>query len=183
MAELRTTIVVDYQNVHLVGHGLFVSNGSLAQHETLVDPLLFAQQLLRVRNEHQKPDMPLAVPRRVLVFRGLPSPEHDPDGYRRNQAQKAHWERDKRVTVTYRPLKYEYERAADGHPASDVYGRKIVKSKREKGIDVLCALAAVGGSQDAATDLVILASSDTDLAPGVEHQAERGRVHRKPGPD
>ncbi len=168
MAELRTTIVIDYKNVHLVGHGLFESNASLPQHETLIDPLLFAQQLLRVRNERQKPDMPPAVLRKVLVFRGLPSPEHDPDGYDRNQAQKAHWERDKRVVVTYRPLKYEYERAADGRPASDIYGRKIVKGKREKGVDVLCALAAVRESQDAATDLVIVASSDTDLAPALD---------------
>ena len=36
--------------------------------------------------------------------------------------------------------------------------------KREKGVDVLCALAAVREAQDPDTDLVILASSDSDLA-------------------
>lgn len=106
--------------------------------------------------------------RKVLVYRGVPSPEHDSKGYDRNQAQKAHWERDKRVEVTLRPLKYEYERAVDGHPATDARGARIVVGKNEKGVDVLCALAAVRESQDPATDLVILASSDTDLAPALD---------------
>lgn len=56
---------------------------------------------------------------RVLVYRGEPSPEHDPGGYARNQAQKARWERDSRVQVTLRPLKYQYARAADGRIATD----------------------------------------------------------------
>jgi hypothetical protein len=115
-----------------------------------------------------------AVLRRVLVFRGQPSPEHDPKGYDRNQAQKAQWERDGRVLVTLRPLKYEYERAADGLPATDVDGRKTVVGKREKGVDVLCALAAVREAQDPATDLVILASSDSDLAPAIDEVQRLG---------
>jgi hypothetical protein len=41
--DLRTTIIVDYQNVHLTGHGLFGSTRALPLHETLVDPLLFGQ--------------------------------------------------------------------------------------------------------------------------------------------
>jgi len=149
--DLRTSIVIDYQNVHLTGHGLFASTAVLPRHETLVDPLLFAGHLLRIRNERQREGMAHATLRRVLVFRGLPSPEHDPRGYDRNQAQKAHWERDRRVEVTLRPLKYEYERAVDGWPATDSDGRKIVIGKKEKGVDVLCALAVVREAQDPAT--------------------------------
>lgn len=174
MSSLRATIVVDYQNVHLTGHGLFDSTRYLPKHETLVDPLLFAQQLIRRRNELQRAGMADAVLRQVLVFRGLPSPEHDAEAYDRSQAQRAHWERDKRVHVTLRPLKYEYERAADGRPASDVAGNKIVIGKREKGVDVLCALATVREAQDPATDLVIVASSDTDLAPAVDEVQRLG---------
>ena len=37
-AMLRTTIVIDYQNVHLTGHGLFSSTKNLPRHETPVDP-------------------------------------------------------------------------------------------------------------------------------------------------
>lgn len=113
MSELRATIIVDYQNVHLTGHGLLESTRCMPKHETLVAPLFFAQQLIHRRNELQRPGMAHAVLRRVLVFRGLPSPERDPRAYDRNQAQKAHRERDKRVDVTLRPLKYEYARDAD----------------------------------------------------------------------
>jgi hypothetical protein len=52
------------------------------------------------------PGIPSRGLRRVLVFRGEPSPEHDPRGYATNQAQKSHWERDERVRATLRPLKY-----------------------------------------------------------------------------
>jgi len=166
--DLRATIVIDYQNVHLTGHGQFASTRQMPRHETLVDPLTFAAQLIGTRNALQRPGMAHAVLRKVLVYRGLPSPEHDPKGYSRNQAQKAHWERDKRVEVTLRPLKYEYDRDADGRIATYSDGAKIVLGKQEKGVDVLCALAAVRESQDPATDLVILASSDTDLAPALD---------------
>jgi len=172
--DLRATVVIDYQNVHLTGHGLFASTRAMPRHETLVDPLTFAANLLHVRNQLQKAGMAHAVLRKVLVYRGLPSPEHDPKGYDRNQAQKAHWERDKRVEVTLRPLKYEYERAADGRPATDANGVKIVIGTKEKGVDVLCALAAVRESQDPATDLVILASSDSDLAPAIDEVRRLG---------
>ena len=173
--DLRAVIVVDYQNVHLTGHNLFSASEHLPRHETLIDPLLFANQLLRERNARQRPDQPHAVLQRVFVYRGQPSPEHDSNGYSRNQAQKAQWERDKRVIVTLRPLKYEYQRAFDGRPATDVSGRKIViGSPREKGVDVLCALAAVREAQDPATDLVILASSDSDLAPAIDEVRRLG---------
>jgi hypothetical protein len=166
VSDLRAAIIVDYQNVHLVGHGLYDATRSLPRHETLIDPLLFAQRLLRVRNATQKPGMPDAVLRSVEVFSGQPSPEHDSAGYARRQAQKSQWERDRRVSVTLRPLKYEYQRDATGRRAHDVNGQRIVVGQpQEKGVDVLCALAAVRAAQDPSVDLVILASSDSDLVP------------------
>ncbi len=110
--------------------------------------------------------MPPAVLRRVEVYRGHPSPEHDPTGYGRNLAQQSRWERDPRVSVTLRPLKYEYQRDATGRFATDLHGRRMVSGRpREKGIDVMCALAAIRRAQDPEFDLVVLASSDSDLAP------------------
>ena len=47
--------------------------------------------------------------------------------YRRTQAQKSEWTRDRRVEVNYRTLRYHWER-----------GERIAQ---EKGIDVLVALA------------------------------------------
>lgn len=169
MSELRAVVIVDYQNVHLVGHGLYDSTRHAPKHETLIDPLLFAGNLLRVRNASQRADMPAAVLRRVEVFSGQPGVEQDPSAYARRQAQKAQWERDRRVVVTLRPLKYEYQRDGAGDFVRDVNGRRIVVgSPREKGVDVLCALAAVRAAQDPAVDLVIIASSDTDLAPAID---------------
>jgi hypothetical protein len=175
VAQLRTSIVIDYQNVHLTGHGLFDATKYLPKHETLVDPLLFANRLLDVRNRSQGAGYPTAALRRVLVFRGEPSPEHDPDGYARNQAQKARWERDPLVQVTLRPLKYRYDRTADGRIATDAAGRKIVIGlPQEKGVDVLCALAVVREARDTDVDLVILASSDSDLAPALDEVRRLG---------
>jgi len=74
-AELRTSVVIDYQNLHLTGHGLFEATKYLPKHETLVDPLHFANLLLDARNKGQRAGFPTAVLQRVLVFRGEPSPE------------------------------------------------------------------------------------------------------------
>ena len=174
MHDLRTTVVVDYQNVHLTAHDLFPRTRGRRPHETLVDPLLFAQRLLKVRNALQRSGLPQATLRQVLVYRGEPSNRHDPKMYARSQAQKAQWERDRRVSVTLRPLKYRLEFGADGRPALDVHGRSLVLEKREKGVDVLCALAVVREAQHRAVDLVILASHDSDLEPALDEAVRMG---------
>ncbi|MDR3068692.1 MAG: hypothetical protein LBU50_04230 [Cellulomonas sp.] len=168
LEPLRTTVVVDYQNVHLVGHGLFVPDQP--RHETLIDPLRYAQVLLEARNRSIRQGYAPAVLGKVLVFRGHPSPEHDQSGYARNLAHKEQWERDRRVEVTLRPLKYRYARTSDGQTATDSTGRKVLLGvpPQEKGVDVLCALAVVREAQDPAVGLVVLASSDTDLAPALD---------------
>ena len=176
MPDLRAVIVIDYQNVHLTGHGLFDATKYGPPHECLIDPLLFAGQLLSTRNRLQRPGMPSAVLRRVLVYRGQPSPEHDPKPYARNQAQKAQWERDRRVAVTLRPLKYRYVRDDTGRPLIEGDGKKTVLGKDEKGVDVLCALAIVREALKPDVDLVILASQDTDLEPALDEAVELGQA-------
>lgn len=169
MADLRTVVVIDYQNVHLTGHGRFPSTKYLPRHEALVDPLHFANQLLQVRNSRQRAGLPHAVLRGVEVYRGHPSVDHDPKAYARNLAQQAQWERDPCVTVTLRPLKYRYTRDANGVPVRDpLTGIKIPSGPpTEKGVDVLCALALVRAAADPDVDLVILASLDSDLEPAL----------------
>lgn len=165
---LRAAVVMDYQNVHLVGHEAFPSARHGDRHECLVDPLLFAQQLLSQRNANQRPGFPDAQLRDLWVYRGLPSSEHDPDDNARSLAQKVHWERDPRVHVSLRPLRYRVERDATGRPLRDIHGRMTVIEKREKGVDVLCALATVREAARADIDLVVLASSDSDLEPAID---------------
>lgn len=170
--KLRTSVIVDYQNVHLVGHEAFSSTRNLPRHESLVDPLLFAEQLLKCRNAAQGPGYQHATLGRILVFRGLPSSEYEPDANARSLAQQAHWQRDRRVQITLRPLRYIIERGADGRALLDVNGKATVVEKREKGVDVLCALALVREAARPDTDLVILASHDTDLAPALDAVCE-----------
>lgn len=175
MAVLRASIVMDYQNVHLVGHSLFAISRDGPPHEALVDPVHFANQLIQARNRAQQQGMDRAEWTQVLVYRGHPSPEHDPDSYARNQAQKAHWERDSRVAVQHRPLKYFYAYDSAGNALLDSDGYRVVRGKREKGIDVLCALALVRESLKPDVDLVILASQDTDLEPALDEVIDLNR--------
>jgi hypothetical protein len=44
----------------------------------------------------------------------------------------------------------------------------LIGPPQEKGVDVLCALAMVREARDPSIDLVILASSDSDLAPALD---------------
>ena len=44
--HLRASVIIDYQNVHPTGHGLFDLTKRLPRHETLIDPLAFAARLL-----------------------------------------------------------------------------------------------------------------------------------------
>jgi uncharacterized LabA/DUF88 family protein len=155
----KVALVVDYQNIHLVGHGLFYGDGK-PKHETLIDPARFADQVLARRaadwREGPPPDDVL---HSVYVYRGQPSNRVDPVAYGRNQAQMSQWTRDKRVIVQHRPLKYR-----DGLP-------------HEKGIDVLVALKFVELAMSTVYDVVILCSHDSDLDPAIEHALRRG--HRR----
>lgn len=172
MPDLRAAVVIDYQNLHLMGRSAFDPN--CAPHECLVHPLHYGNQLVRARNANQREGQSAATLAKVLVYRGLPSPVHDADPYARNLAQRTEWERDPRVSVTLRPLKYTYERTADGRKATDELGKEIVTSKAEKGVDVLCALALVREARDPEIDLVILASQDTDLEPALDEALQIG---------
>jgi len=176
MTELRAVVVIDYQNVHLTARDLFGAKGR-PTHESLVDPLHFANQLILSRNDAQRSGSEHATLVEVLVFRGEPVAVHDPKAYSRSQAQRSQWERDPRVKVTLRSLRYDYERDVNGRKVIGPDGKWIVKGRpREKGIDVLCALAVVRCAHNPAFDLVILASQDTDLAPCLDEARSLGKA-------
>jgi len=136
----------------------------------------YAKQVILTRNLQLKKGERLATLSKVLVYRGLPSSKHDPKLYARNQAQKSEWERDRKVKVTLRPLKYEYKWETNGEKATNEEGTPIVLSRNEKGIDVLCALALVREAQNPDIDLVILASQDTDLEPTLDEALLLGKA-------
>ena len=160
---LSALVVIDYQNIHLTAHGEFSPVG-LLKHETLIHPLHFANQVittrsnrLAIRSVAQGEPPPRVVQLdRVQVFRGCPSNERSPTAYRRSQAQKSEWTRDRRVDVTYRTLRYLWDHIKQEYVPS------------EKGIDVMAALAVVRAADREAHDIIILASHDSDLEPALE---------------
>lgn len=194
MAEKqKVAIVIDYQNVHMTAHDVFSSD--LQIHEALIDPIRFARRIISLKNDDARitferrglafPDSELG---RVEVYRGLPSPEADPDGYRRNLKERAAWLKEAHLQhvdlkVTYRPLKYHY---------SYTNGRKCIDKQfppEEKGVDVLCALALTRLARSGQYDCVVLASRDTDLVPALEEahesniRVEAAKWYRKDDPE
>lgn len=163
---LRIVVVMDYQNVHLTAHDLFIPDQPRWQ--ALISPMRFARTAVDQRNRNQRDGHPhgrLAAVRPVHAFRGLPHADYEPDQHRRATAQADLWRREGAI-VELRDLKYDYQRQADGRPATDIHERKIpILPGREKGVDVLVALTCLRQAQRNDVDVVILASRDTDLVP------------------
>lgn len=164
----RMAVVIDYQNVHLTASNLFLPGRPIE--EGLIDPYRFASQLTKARNTDGHHSVEVS---RVEVFRGIPILADDPEAYRRNLEQQSRWEygHGGLVSVTLRPLKYEWE-WVDGKKTP------IRSSRREKGIDVMCALSLVRLARSGNFDVVVLASRDTDLAPALDeaHRLNTAKV-------
>ena len=161
---LDATVIIDYQNVHLIGLNLFQPLNEQKHH--FLDPTKFATRLINKRNATQKRTELAAFAKNILVFRGLPSPIFDSRSYARNLNQASFWQRNEIVTVVHRPLKYSFQEDLNGKFKLNSEGERIIKSKREKGIDVLCALALVREART--SSVVILASQDSDLVPALD---------------
>lgn len=160
---LRAAVVIDYQNVHLTARDIFRPGPDA--HQALIHPLQFARTAITARNKRQRPGFPHAELTRVTAYRGLPHVDYDTEQNARCLAQASQWRKDG-AHVELRDLKYPVQYGADGRPVLDIHGKKIPTGPgREKGIDVLCALACVRESSAPDIDLVILASRDTDLVP------------------
>ncbi len=102
MEQLRASVVLDYQNVHLTARDVFRPGQD--PHLALIHPVLFAKRAMQERNRRQREGHPHAAASRVLVFRGLPHVDHDTDQHRRCQAQRDSWV-DAGALVTLRDLK------------------------------------------------------------------------------
>jgi uncharacterized LabA/DUF88 family protein len=147
--EPRAHLFIDYQNVHLTAYNAFGRLGA-QPYESLIDPARLAAAIDAERAVTGRPGTISA----ISVYRGLPSADKEPGANRRNQAQTAQWTRDRRVSVTPRPLKYPPD-----WPDSPA---------REKGIDVRLAVDFTRSALLRLADVLILASRDTDLAPALE---------------
>lgn len=167
---LRAAVILDYQNVHLTARDVFLPGQP--DHLAIIHPMQFARAAVHQRNSGQRHGYPAAEVAQVIVYRGLPHSDHDPAQHARCSNQADQWRRDG-AEVHLRDLTYKVQRGADGRPVLDINGKKLVQGKgREKGIDVLCALACVRLATAPGIDLVVLASRDTDLVPALDEVSD-----------
>lgn len=78
-------VVMDYQNVHLTAHGLFMPHRE--KWEALISPMSFARAAVDRRNAKQRPGFPKGELAEVYAFRGLPNSAYDPAQHRRATVQ------------------------------------------------------------------------------------------------
>lgn len=158
----RVRVFVDYQNVYMSARRAFgLEHG--AHMEGQIKPLRLGL-LLTERRKALDPSRKLD---QVHLFRGEPSPKHSPGGFAACQRQVAEWDRVPEVVPTTRPLKYYPSKWSNGQPVDFV--------AREKGIDVLLALAMVVGAVRDEFDVAVLFSADTDLLPALEQVHAAGK--------
>lgn len=158
---LKTVVVIDYQNMHTTGFKRFFPEDN--PKGLPLNPVKFSDTLIAQRNSKVKSEWLLAGLSKIEVFRGLPSSVHDPKAHAQNIEQMNKWSLDTRLHLVHRPLKYIFSSSDD---PTDRTGRYL--SKTEKGIDVLCALSIVRHAIASDTDLIIVASHDSDLEPALE---------------
>ncbi|MGH3196987.1 MAG: NYN domain-containing protein [Streptosporangiaceae bacterium] len=140
----RIAVFLDFQNVHLVGRGLFDSGSEL--HRCVPDPVRVADL---IASRRKRPSVAAA----IRVYRGRPDPNHQPVVTASNDAQASQWTRDSRVHIVRRQLNY---RNWPNVPP------------QEKGIDVAIAVDLMHLAFRRQYDALVLFSSDTDLLPALE---------------
>lgn len=140
----RVAVFLDYQNVHLVGHGLFAQDSQL--HRCVPDPVRVGDL---IASKRRRP----SVAANIRVYRGRPDPERQSLIAAANDAQASEWAQDRRVTMVRRMLNYR------GWPRL---------AGQEKGIDVAIAVDLMTLAFSGDYDTLVLFSSDTDLMPALE---------------
>lgn len=81
----RIAVFLDFQNVHLVGRGLFDSGCEL--HRCVPDPVRIADLIASRRKRSSTAEA-------IRVYRGRPDPNHQPVVTASNDAQASRWTRD-----------------------------------------------------------------------------------------
>ena len=144
----RVIVFIDYQNAFRGARDLFFGGEAQSVSAGQFDPLRLAQLLLTR-------GLPGRVLSEVRIYRGLPNPTKDPTGYSAARSQIRHWQKDSRVVVVTRPLRYPKANEKATAPS-------------EKGIDVQLAVDFATMAVRQRYDIGVLFSRDTDLLPPLE---------------
>lgn len=151
----RVAVFIDYENVHRTALKRFHPPGTHPARGH-VDPLALARLVVSRRARESELSA-------VRVYRGRPSPDHQPGAAAANDRQAAHWLRDPLVQAFRRPLRYPPDWPAT--PAT------------EKGVDVALAVDFVRLTVAKDHDVAIMVSRDTDLLPALETVVELRAGH------
>lgn len=155
----RVVVFLDYQNVYRGARDAYHDHWSDPHWRGQVDPVQLAEHLA----QDSPYDRELS---QVRIYRGQPVGSRDPRGYAASRRQHAHWERNDKVKLVTRPLRYPY-----GWPDRSQPGER----PGEKGIDVALtmdfAVMAVRGEYEVG----IMFSTDTDLKPALEFVSDLTR--------
>lgn len=153
----QVAVFIDYENVRRSAAGAFLDYGAEA-HEGLVDPIDLAKYICSQRQR-------ASALKRVYVYRGRPSTEHQPRMASYFDKYRALWERSSAACkVRTRDLKYDFD---------DDGGFRA----REKGIDVWLATDLIAAAMGEKFDALVVVSSDTDLLPAVEYVLYETPMH------
>lgn len=144
---VRVAVFIDWQNVLLAARRAFGMQ-RFPTWQANFSPLRLARLLAAAKNRGS--DGRLVA---VEIFRGHPSPTHDPVGFAANRRQSAAWRAEAPAIVSPRTRPLRYPRSFPAEPPV------------EKGIDVEFAVAAVSAVLRGSCDVAIVFSHDSDLLP------------------
>lgn len=152
----QVAVFIDYENARRSAAGAFLDYGA-EPHEGVIDPIELARRLCAMR--HRPSTL-----KRVFVYRGRPSTEHQPRMASFFDKYKALWQQSSACKFRTRDLKYDF--FDDGTFLA-----------REKGIDVWLATDLIAAAMGEKYDALIVMSSDTDLLPAVEYVLNETKSH------
>lgn len=153
-APSPATVVIDYQNVHLTAAGLY--SGDRRIRDVLIDPVLFAQQLIAARNAATDDSTNPAVLSEVIVHRGLPALEYDPRGHHGNLLAGQGWldtARDQQInmTICHSPLTYHLIRPAASPAVAEASAQSSTQADTQT--EQAATLAALASTTDTETTI------------------------------
>lgn len=158
-------VFLDWQNVYMRAREAFSDPSAAPLTAGQVNPVDLAHILTsNYADRHPGEDYELA---QIHIYRGAPLQQHDHKGYAAFRRQSAAWQRNSKIHLHSRDLRYPPDW---GEP-------DCVSKPREKGVDVELAVDVVTFGLDNLYQVGIIMSADYDLVPAIDYMVRR-RISR-----